>query len=289
MRAQGGRREQQRHPRHERAHHRARLDCRSSRFATTAMARARCISMAVSKSTPPTTARRPAGSANGCRCSGMTTRCACSRPPASCFGSIHAPRGGGIASTTTIGPRAPRGAPSPCSRARRPRDRPSARCARRSISTTARSASAACSAWSPSPRNTDPPSSHRWVGQRVALPRRRAAATVARGRPLVGHSGTRKRAAWITNLTLGPRRDHLSLTLLRNRDRYLSSHERTMPRTEYLQGDYARVPTTSMYSANTRVDPSVAMLFFDHRAVRSSRIAFCPAASSDPYARLVGP
>ena len=49
--------------------------CRSNRFATTASARARCISMAASKSRPPTTARRPAGSGSACRCSGTTCTC----------------------------------------------------------------------------------------------------------------------------------------------------------------------------------------------------------------------
>ena len=50
-----------------------------------------------------------------------------------------------------------------------------------------------------------------------------------------------------------------------------------------------RVPMTSMYSANTRVVPSVAPLFRVQSAVRSSCSAFLPASSSDAYARLVGP
>ena len=50
-----------------------------------------------------------------------------------------------------------------------------------------------------------------------------------------------------------------------------------------------RVPMTSMYSANTRVVPSVAPLFRVQSAVRSSCSALLLASLSDPYARLVGP
>ncbi len=60
---------------------------------------ARCISMAASKSRPPTTARRPAGSAAASTCSGTTSTSGCWIPrPASCCASICARRAAGTAS-----------------------------------------------------------------------------------------------------------------------------------------------------------------------------------------------
>ena len=51
------------------------LPCRSSLFAITSMASARCIWMAASKSRPPTMERLRAGSDAGFTCNGMTRMC----------------------------------------------------------------------------------------------------------------------------------------------------------------------------------------------------------------------
>ncbi len=100
---------------------------RSNRFATTGSANARSISMAASKSRPPTTARRLAGSGSACTCNGMISTSACSRRrPASCCASICARRAAGIASTTPTGRRGRRSTRSRCWRARRPPARTSA-------------------------------------------------------------------------------------------------------------------------------------------------------------------
>ena len=116
--------------------------CRSNRFGTTASARARCISMAASKSRPRTTARRPAGSGSACRCSGTTCTCGSSRRrPASCCASICARRGAGIGSTTPTGRRARRPRPWPCSAAPPPPAPTSAPCVSTSTRRAARTAS----------------------------------------------------------------------------------------------------------------------------------------------------
>ena len=69
--------------------------CPSSRFATTSSARARCISTIASRSTPPTTARRPAGSARQSPCSGTPATSASSirAPGHSCASTAVTPRG----------------------------------------------------------------------------------------------------------------------------------------------------------------------------------------------------
>ena len=75
--------------------------CRSSRFATTSTASAPCISTAASRSTPPTTARRPAGLAAACTCSGTARACGSSiRRPASCCASTCARSAATTASST---------------------------------------------------------------------------------------------------------------------------------------------------------------------------------------------
>ena len=134
--------------------------CRSNRFATTASARARCISMAASKSRPRTTARRPAGSGSACRCSGTICTCGSSRRrPANSCASICAPRGAGIGSTTPTGRRARRPRPSPCSAAPPPPAPTSAPCVSTSTRRAARTASGRSSASSRSLGNTARPSS----------------------------------------------------------------------------------------------------------------------------------
>ena len=76
---------------------------RSSRFAITASASARCTSMAAWRSRPRTTARRPAGLVAASTCNGTTSSSACSiRRPVSCCVSTCARRAAGIASTTPI-------------------------------------------------------------------------------------------------------------------------------------------------------------------------------------------
>ncbi len=80
-----------------------------SPFATTTTARARCTSMAASRSRPRTTAPHRAGSASACRSSGPISSSGCSIPRrASSCGNTCARRADGIASRTPIGPRAPR-------------------------------------------------------------------------------------------------------------------------------------------------------------------------------------
>jgi transposase len=75
--------------------------CRSSRFAITASASARCTSMAASRLTRPTTARRQGGSVGVSPCNGMISTSASSiRRRVSYSGSTCALHAGGIASTT---------------------------------------------------------------------------------------------------------------------------------------------------------------------------------------------
>ena len=72
-------------------------------------ASAQSTSMAASRSRPPITGRRPAGSGVASRCNGMICRSGSSiRPLGSCCGSIYARPGGGIASRTGIARPVPR-------------------------------------------------------------------------------------------------------------------------------------------------------------------------------------
>ncbi len=89
--------------------------CRWSRSATTSTASGACTWMAASKSMPLTTARRRAGSAARCKCSGTACSCACwIRGPDNCCASTapearrppHPRRGPATAHTTSHPPTA---------------------------------------------------------------------------------------------------------------------------------------------------------------------------------------
>ncbi len=129
----------------------------SSPFGITASACAPCISMAVSKSRPRTTRRRPAGSASASRCSGPISTCGCSIPrPASCCASMSARRAAITASPSRIGRRARRRARSRSWPGRGMPARTSTRSAPTSTSTTAPAGCVASSASSRSRRSTGP-------------------------------------------------------------------------------------------------------------------------------------
>ena len=128
------------HPRHDEAPGRRDV-CRGAARARPAAARAvsllpasacaRCISTAASRSRPPTTARRPAGSAGASPCSGTTSTSACSIRTTGQLLREHRARSraAGTASTTRIARAARRRPRSRCWRADARRRRTSARSA----------------------------------------------------------------------------------------------------------------------------------------------------------------
>ena len=111
--------------------------CRSNRFAITSTANAPCISTAASKSKPPTTARRRAGSGAGSTCNGTSCTCASSiRTPGNCCASICASSAAATASKTRIVPSKRRCARCSCSRRAAHRRHPHRRALRRYPSAT---------------------------------------------------------------------------------------------------------------------------------------------------------
>src|ERR1035438_998919 len=129
--------------------------CRWNRFATTSTASASCIWMAASKSKPPTTARRRAGSVVCFECNGMSCMFACSIPrPGNCSANTCARSAAGIALKKRTTPSEHHCAlPNCCGEPVVP-DRTSARSARPSTANKEKSACAASWAFYPWPRST---------------------------------------------------------------------------------------------------------------------------------------